>query len=140
MAHEVFSAQAWIYSALTGDAALAAVVSDRVYHAQAPEGATFPFVIFAMLSAVDVQGVGTARIQSNPLFQVKVVTQGAPDADGRTAVDRIDAVIGQAVRQVQGGHTISARREGVISYVEPQPAAGVLFHHNGGLYRLYISD
>jgi hypothetical protein len=140
MAHEVFSAQAWIYTALTTDNEILPVVGERVYHAQAPEGATFPFVIFAMLSEVDVQGVGTARIQALTLFQIKLVTQGAPDESARAAVDRIDAVIGQAVRQVQGGHTISARREGAISYVEPQPASGALFHHNGGLYRLYISD
>jgi hypothetical protein len=140
MAHEVFSAQAWLYSALTGDAELAAVVEERVYHAQAPEGATFPLVIFTMMSEADVQGVGTARILANPLFQVKVVTKGAPDADARTVADRIDEVVGKAVRQVQGSHTISARREGAISYVEQQPQSGAVFHHNGGLYRLYISD
>lgn len=46
------------YAALTGDAPLAAIIGNRVYDHQAPDGAVFPYIVLGSLSDRDVSGFG----------------------------------------------------------------------------------
>lgn len=134
--HELSRAEKWLYQALVGDAQLAAVVSSRVYAYLAPEKATFPFVLFSFQGGADKQGVGTARVLARPIYQIKVVGRDEVSDAIQTAADRIDEVIGKAVRQVVDSYVFTARRISPVAYVEPDKNSGRVFHHRGGLYRI----
>ncbi len=64
----------YIYSALSSDEDLAALVSDRIYPVAIPEGSTFPFVVY---SGVNVQGEYSKDgcIGDNISFQIACVSE-----------------------------------------------------------------
>lgn len=133
--NEVPRAEKWLYGKLSGDATLSTAVGGRIYGYLAPQGTAYPLVLFNLQGSRDVQGPGTNRTQTELLYQVKVISKGPHDASARTALDRIDILIGQAVHDRCDGYLFSARREQTISYHEPN--GDIRFQHTGGLYRIY---
>src|SRR5262249_44694662 len=99
--NEIHRAQKWIVGKLSGDANVAAAVGTRIYSDQAPEGATYPYVLFNLQSGgQDTRGVGTVRLMALPLFQIKIISKGSPTAAVRTAVDAIDDLFQRAATEV----------------------------------------
>lgn len=132
--NEVPRIEKWLYSALTGDPTISSAIGSRVFNAIAPQGTAFPFIVFNFQAGTDVQGNGTARIQSENVFLVKVISEGAPDATARTVADRIDEVVGKAVHSALDSFLFNGRRQSPVRFVEP--VGDIRFHHVGGLYRI----
>lgn len=138
---EIQQAKAWLYTSLHGDAYIAAQVSTRVYDSYIPEppaNRTYPYILFNFLGGTDVDALGTNRLLSQPLFQVRVVSEGRPTAIVRKIDKRIDDVLQHAVYQPSGDYYFSARREQPIDRPELDAATGKYYANLGGLYRLYI--
>jgi hypothetical protein len=57
-----------IYTALSGFAGLSALVSTRIYPKRAPQGATFPHVVYQRVSGARITNLDTESIQ-NPRYQ-----------------------------------------------------------------------
>jgi hypothetical protein len=142
VAHEISRARKWIYDALKADGTLAALIggasNPRIYFGQAPEKAVYPFVLFNLQAASDVQGLCLPRVATSPVFQVKVICDGPPSADVRTIADRIDLVLGQAVTQISESYVFSGRRIQPLEYIEPKRDSSSYYTHSGGLYRLLV--
>jgi hypothetical protein len=139
--NELARIERWIYSALSGDAQLTGVVATRIYHDWAPEGAAYPFVIFNFQVGEDTNGLGTCRILTRALYQVKIVGRELND-NARLVADRIDDVIAKAVRAQHpedDSLKFSGYRESPISYTEPNRDSSRFFRHLGGLYRIVAS-
>lgn len=136
--HELGRAQKWIYGKLTGAAAVTAAVGNRVYAEQAPEKTLLPYVIFSHTGGFDTRGVGTVRIQTNPVFQIKIVCAGAPTDAVRSALDALDDLFQTAVAEPSETLVFSSRREQLVYYVESVPGSADQYTHTGGLYRLVI--
>lgn len=131
----------WIYSALSGDEQLAATVETRIYHDQAPESTAYPYVVFNHQVGEDTNGLGTCRILTRNLYQVKVIARELND-NARLIADRIDEIIGKAVRAqhpLDVSLKFSGYRETPISYTEPNRDSSRVFRHLGGLYRIVAS-
>lgn len=137
-ANETVLADKWIYAKITGDASSAAIVSTRVYADQAPENPTYPIIVYNYQAGFDTRGNGICRIQSNPLYQIKVVCRGAPSASVRTLVNRIDTLFQEAVAEVSESYVFSSRREMPLRYIEPERDSSHFFTHVGGLFRLVV--
>jgi len=138
---EVEQAKKWIYDSLSGNAEITAVVSTRIYSDYCPDppaSRVFPYVLYEYLGGNDVDGLGTSRILSEPLFQVRVVTEGRPTTATRRAAKRITDVLGVAVYQLSGDWYFTARREQPVNRPETDTATGKKYHNLGGLFRLYI--
>ncbi len=131
-------AKKWIYDALVADTALVAIVSTRIYADRVPLEPTWPYVLYNTMAGSDVQGVGTVRQSTTALFQVRVVTDGAPDTNARKADYRIDQVLGRAVTQLSGDYRFTSWRDGPIDRPEYDQLANKQYHNLGGLYRLWI--
>src|SRR5579885_2353500 len=106
----------WIKSALGADQQLVEVVGQRIFADQAESGTQFPYIVFSLQTGAsgDIQGPGTARILTRPIYLIKVVCEGSPTDTVRLAADRIDEIIGKAVNQSDLGFNFSARRNELI--------------------------
>lgn len=144
MASEVSRIEKWLYSKLSGDTGAGGVntlVNGRIYAYLATQGAAYPLVLYSLQSDRDVQGVGTNRVKTNALYLIKVISKGAPTTAAHSAIDRIDELIGKAVRETSDGYVFTGRREESISYLETDEtsqagSAGSQFRHVGGLFRI----
>lgn len=139
---EVQQAKAWIYTALHANSDIVGAVGTRIYDAVVPVPAAsrvYPLIVYNFMGGPDVNALGTSRLQSQPLFQVRVVTDIYPiPTIVRTLDKRITDVLGVAVYQSSGDYFISARREQPIDRNELDSATGKHYANLGGLFRLYI--
>lgn len=138
MSNEVVRIDSWISSRLLGDngvGGVATLLNNRVYAYIAPQGAAYSLVIFSHQAGRDVQGLGTNRVITRPLYLVKVISQGAPNAAAKSAADRIDERLTVAA-SVKDGYVFSGRREQSISFVEVDDATKTQYWHVGGLWRI----
>lgn len=138
---EIQQAKAWIYTVLAANVDIAAAVSTRIfadYVSEPPANRVYPYIIYNFMGGTDVDGLGTNRLQSQPLFQVRVVSNGRPTATTRLVDKRITDVLGTAVHQLSGDFYFTARREQPIDRPELDAATGKQYHNLGGLFRLWI--
>lgn len=138
---EVEQAKAWIYSALSANVDITAAVGTRIYADYVPEppaNRVYPYLLYEFIAGPDIDGLGTVRLLTEPLFQVRLVTDGRPTTATRKASKRISDVLGVAVHQLSGDFYFSARREQPISRPETDTATGKKYHNLGGLFRLWI--
>lgn len=138
---EIQQAKKWIYDSLSANSDIAAAVATRIYDSYVPEppaNRTFPYVLFNFMGGADVDALGTNRLLSQPLFQVRVVCEGRPNATVRKVDKRIDEILQNAVYQQSGDWYFSARREQPIDRPELDASTGKHYANIGGLYRLYI--
>jgi hypothetical protein len=91
--NEQMALDLYIEGLLKGDAVVASVVADRCYATLAPQGVTFPYIVFTPLSAPDKRGVGGARFATRPLYWVDVFTDRTQDSDDLAALlTQLDAL------------------------------------------------
>ena len=90
----------YVYSTLSGAGALAALVSDRIYPALAPEGSARPYVVFSKISTVptETHGSSSAERLDETLIQFMIV------AETYTATEDIAAAL-RTVLEDAGGPT-----------------------------------
>ena len=138
---EIQQAKKWLYDSLHGDSDIAAAVATRIYDSYVPEppaNRTYSYILFNFMGGTDIDGLGTIRLASQPLFQVRLVTNGRPNASDRLVEKRIDDVLQNAVYEPSGDYYFTARREQPIDRAELDDATGKNYHNLGGLYRLFI--
>ena len=76
-----------LYSTLTNDAGVSALVSNRVYPAPAPEGVTFPYCTYQLISGERVTtlpGVGDAKRK-----RMQVSCHGATYSSAKAVADAV---------------------------------------------------
>jgi|GEM_PF-2963240 len=138
---EIQQAKKWIYDSLHADTYIASQVGTRIkdsYVSEPPADRVYPYIVYNFMGGLDVDALGTSRLLSRPLFQVRVVCEGRPDDAIRKIDKRIDEVLQHAVYQLSGDWYFSARREQPIDRPEFDASTGKHYANIGGLYRLYI--
>lgn len=142
--NELPAIENWLHDKLVADTEVFSVVSDNVYKYALPQKPRYPCIVYSLASGFDFQGLGTVRILMRPLYLVKVVSRGVPTSLVNLCADRVDELIGKAVRETfistaGDQFAISARRETAVQFVERDPALeGSLYFHLGGLYRMEV--
>lgn len=142
--NELPAIENWLHDKLVDDGEIASVVNQRVYKYALPQSPIYPLIVYSLTADSDFQGLGTVRILTRPLYLVKVISRGAPSSLVNLAADRIDELVGRTVRDTfistaGDQFAISARREAAIQFMERDPsAAGTIYFHLGGLYRLEV--
>jgi hypothetical protein len=129
----------WLYATLTGDGALAAVVGTKVYADLPPQTeppVSLPFVVFTMLSGVDLRVVGTYRVWANCTYKIVGMAEANSFAGNlKTMADRIDAVLDAKQGSNVTGIIYSCVREMPIRLTEP-PQDGRVIRQLGGIFRI----
>lgn len=137
MAEEVSEAFKLSYGLLHADAQLVALVGDRIYQAQAPQGLTGLYILGDMIPGADVWGVGGVRLLSDFLIRWRVIRKGQVSADQRSADARMDAVLTNVRAASSGGYVFSVVRERPHSS-DTRDEANNIYAERGGLYRYYV--
>ena len=138
---EIQQAKVWLYEALHDNSDIESIVGTRIYADYAPNvpsARAYPYILFNYMGGNDVDGLGTARIFSEPLFQVRAVFEGRPDDDARLLDKRIDDVLQVAAYQQSGDYYFTSRRESPVDRLETDPSTGKRYFNLGGMYRLWI--
>jgi len=143
VANEIYQAGVFIRETLGASAALTALVGTRIYPEFAPQNATYPLVVFALLSSPDRNAVGhNRRIFTEPLFVVRGVANETSWVTVSLIADAIDAALMGANNNgvlSPALHVQGAYREAPLRYTEvPQGTSGTRYNHSGGQYRLFV--
>lgn len=147
MVNELNSVAVWLYNRLANDpdgqdasgnpySGLSTLVGGRVYEFIAPEGATYPLIVFTFLSGRDIKGGGGRRIISRGLFHVKAICTGNSFGPSGSIADRVDALLVQD-ESAEGNIVIGCNRERVLQSVDEDE--GVRHNTLGGEYTFWIS-
>jgi hypothetical protein len=137
VASEVSRIEGWIFARFISDVGaggLATLVNNRISPYQASQGTAYPLVVYSLQAGSDVQGLGTNRVMTRPIYLAKVISRGAPNDAARSAADRIDVLLNVA-SSVKDGYVFSSRRVQPISFQESDDA-NTIYRHVGGLFRI----
>jgi hypothetical protein len=132
----------WLYGTLTGDAALTAVVGQRVHNEQAPTTSTFPLVVFQLQSSIDVRGNGQTRIMVDALYVVRgIVANASYDANSKLIAERIDALLhASSGGTADGGAASIFTSHRTQHFRLAEEESGKQYRHLGGIYRIYAQS
>ena len=125
-----------LYNKLVNDSGLNTLVSQRVYHAEAPEGARFPYVIFSKSS-----GVKTRAFQENEAYKwetwlVKGVDRSTSSNLADEVASAIDAALDGGTLTVSGKTVADLHHVGDVEYVED--SGDQQYRHAGASYRVVL--
>lgn len=129
-----------IYGKLAGDTTLNNLLgspptgySKSIYFEMAPDGAAFPYVIFARQAETPTYTLGS-RAFDEDVWLVK----GVDRSDSADAVDnvaeRLDALLTDGAISISGRTQLYLRRETGVSY--PEESDGMVYRHHGSNFRL----
>lgn len=128
-----------LYGKMAGDTTLNNLLATpptgfakSIYYQQAPQGASFPYVIFQQQSGTPRYGLG-ARAFDDSVWLVKGVDRST-DADVVDAIaTRLDTLLTDGTVTISGHTPLYLRRESDVTYAEVSD--GVRYLHAGALFR-----
>lgn len=127
----ILNADRWLYSVLTSDTALQALVSDRVFEDQAQLDTVFPFVVFQFINGINVSSASVDKIMDDEVWMVKAVAKG----NDYTVLEPIDTRIGELLHKASGTGVIGCSQENQFRFSELDN--GEIYKHLGHYYRIY---
>jgi hypothetical protein len=103
--------------------------SKAIYHAQAPDNATFPFVVFNKQSGVPTEAFGAPSVMENDIWLVKGDRSGHQRRHRREHPSPDRVLLNDASLSISGGTLLYLRRQSDVEY--PEVDEGVQYHHAG---------
>lgn len=130
-----------IYGKLSGDTTLTNMLgaaapgyTKGIYHHQAPDKASFPFVIISRSSSVPTEAFGKPSVFDTDVWMVKAVDRNTTSDTAEAIADRAQTLLNDANLSISGGTLMYLRRQSDIDYAELSD--GTQYRHVGSLYRL----
>jgi hypothetical protein len=138
MADPVVAVERFLYTTLTGDATLAAIVGTRVFGHAVPPAATRPYVFYTLVDpGEDLSEVGAVRIWSNMIYVVRIVnkTESYPSLEaGSTAITN---ALHRASGSNISGAVVACIKEAPFAFIEIDQDGSQL-RHLGSRFRLFV--
>lgn len=122
-------------ASIKDDATIQSLCGGRIYRELAPQGATFPYIVFGLMSANDRNMLGPIRAFTRGLYQVRSVTSGNSFDTNNDIMDRVDTLLQDKTLTVDGFRVMPIHRESIARYTEV--VAGTRFNHLGFIYRFF---
>ena len=125
-----------LYTTLAAGSALVSELGGtRIYEALAPQGATYPYIVYFRAGGGDDNA--SPRRTRTENWVVKAVATDQQKARSLDAL--IDAQLHEAEITITGWDNYQTARRTDVAYAEPGEG-GVVYWHRGGTYRLNIGD
>lgn len=141
--YELTRAQQWIFHKLKAAGGLTAFVEDRIYESPAPQspavdddGSIRPYVLIDHRAGTDVTASNGARMGSQLVFAIEIVTETQSNLSLEPLYDAIDDAL-QGKKDVYRGLVIDMTQRD-SNYAEWGVEAGSTRRHVGGLWRLSV--
>jgi hypothetical protein len=132
-----------IYGKLSGDTTLNTLLgtpatgfAKSIYHAQAPAGAGFPFVILNRQSGTPTESFGDPDAFDTDIWLVRATDRSTTADTAEAIAARVKALLNDAALTISGATLLYLRRQSDVEYLET--ADGVRYAHSGSLYRLVV--
>lgn len=142
MANETLVTAQWLHSTLSTDATLIALLPDGaagIYQDKAPQGARFPYVLFAMLDpgqVLDTTGPSQEVIWVDSVWLIKGVAQASSYGGTLESIaSRLAALLNKRAGTVSRGEVWSCRLNRPLQMAETGPG-GEQYRHLGATYRI----
>lgn len=119
-----------LYSKLTGDATLMALVTGGVHNTIAFEKAPYPLLLFQLIGANE-DYTFTKRVSVQYRYQVKAIAVGYDNEPCWAAMNRVDTLLTDATLTVTGYAFWRMRRTRQFVYAETI-YSGKVYQHVGG--------
>lgn len=147
--NELFYIAAFLYHTLAGDAVLIGgdcLGGKRIYQDIAPQGTSFPCIIFNFQAGYDVIGNAGVRLFTRPLFQVRTVGRGSSATAAIENVGRVKATANRMddlLKEIRRASftlagvrfSFNIWREREIRFTEQGATPNSFFVRYGGIYR-----
>jgi len=125
-----------LYSKLTKTSAITSLVSERVYHEQAPPTATFPYIIFAKSAGVKTRAFQKPEAFKRETWMVKAVDRNTTSNLAEEVAEAIDAALDGGTLTVSGKTVADLHHVGDVDYLEPD--GDQQYRHCGARYRVVL--
>lgn len=129
-----------IYGKLAGDSTLNALLgtpapgfSKSIYYQQAPQGASFPYVIFND-QAQTPRFALASKAYDNDVWLIKGVDRSGTADPVDSIKDRLETLLTDATLSISGRTNIYLRPESAVGY--PETTDGELYRHSGWNFRV----
>lgn len=122
------NAAGWIFTKLTTDATLTALIGTRVYRDQAPEKAAYPFIAISLIDVVPVKNAFADILMDGERWQIKTVDDGKSYA----TVNSIAARVRTLLHKTSGSGVLSSVLDAEFTQSETDDA--------GNMYKTIIMD
>lgn len=131
-----------LYGKLAGDGQLTALLgaapaglTHAIYHAVAPEGAAFPYVILNQQSEIPTYTFQQAEpLYRDELWLVKGVDHNLNSDVADAIRKRLDELLIDGTISISSAVQLYLRLDSGMAYTETD--GGEIYRHNGGVYRL----
>ncbi len=125
-----------LYSCLTQDAGISALVGTNVFNSMAPQWASMPFIVFSQQSGREEN---RTRVRERTYdYLIKAIAPTLREAGD--IADAIDAALFDAQLDVEGWDTVYWVRPSItVRYAEALPS-GDLAYHAGAVYTIRIAE
>lgn len=130
-----------LYGKLSGDTTLtnmlgtpASGFSKSIYHAQAPAGAGFPFIILNKQSGVPTETFSDPDALEDDIWLVRATDKNTTADAAEAIADRVKTLLNDATLTISGATHLYLRRQSDVEYLETTD--GVRYAHAGALFRL----
>lgn len=136
MSDPLSATAAALYATLSGGTALTALLAGTtsVYDAQAPDGASLPYVVFSHAGG-GPDNLNASNLE-NDVWWIRAYTTGGMKA-AYAIREQVDALIHKKTLSPSGWTVLDCRRETSIATVE-NPPSGRRISVAGGLYRIRL--
>jgi hypothetical protein len=131
-----------LYSRLSGDSTLMALIPGGVWRMVAPEGTTGAYAVFQLVSAeADQRTLGTGGPTiSRLLYQVKVIEKGTSAANAKNALDRVNVLLNDYALSLSPDYLLVSRREARIPDTVERFDNEETYQSVGASYRIEVVE
>lgn len=130
-----------LYGKLAGDPTLTALLgtpaagySQNIYFQQAPQGATYPLVVFNKQSGTPREAMGDPSAIEWDVWLVKAVDRASTADTAEAIQSRVATLLNDATLSISGATLLYLRRQSDVEYTETDN--GERYIHSGSLFRL----
>lgn len=130
-----------LYGCMAGDTTLSGLLgppadgyTKAIYHNQAPNAASYPYVVFSKSSGVPTDTFGDPGALETDVWMIKAIDQNTTADAAEAIAARLRDLLNDVTLSISGSTLLMLRRESDVEY--PEVTDGVMYAHVGSLFRL----
>lgn len=133
-----------LYGVMAGDTTLNGLLGapasgyvHAIYHAEIPQDASYPAVVFSKVSGVPVEAYADPDAIDNDIWLIKAIDRNSTADIAESIAARVISLINDVTLSISGAVCVYLRRQSDVEFTEL--VEGITFFHVGSQFRLVTS-